>query len=403
MSDVYIVSSARTATGSFLGSLSSLSAQELGAIAVKACLDKVPQVQNSDVEEIYFGSVIQANLGQSPAKQVALRAGLSNSIVATTVNKVCSSGLKSVIIGAQTILTGHADIVVAGGSESMSNAPYYATNLRKSDKNPKFGGVSLVDALQKDGLTDALEGFAMGLAGEKVAKDYDISRQEQDSFAVESYKKAAAASKAGKFKSEIVPITIAKTKTSKEKTVAEDEEYLRFNQSFVGKAKASFVKNGTVTAVNLSPLSDGASAILLVSGKKLQELGLTPLARITSWGEAEQEPINFTTCPSKAIPVALKHANLTVADVDYFEINEAFAAVGAVNQKLLKIPSEKLNVYGGAVGLGHALGSSGSRILVTLLSVLQQEGGKYGCVGICNGGGGASSLIVENLIGKSKL
>lgn len=400
---VYIVSAARTPTGSFQGSLANLSAIDLGAHAVNAALNKVPQIPNSEVQEIYFGSVIQANLGQSPAKQVALKAGLQNDIVATTINKVCASGLKSIIVGAQSILTGHADIVVAGGCESMSNVPYYATNLRKSDKNPKFGSVSLVDGLQRDGLSDAYEGYAMGLAGEKASKDYNISRQEQDEFAIRSYERAVKAQSEGKFKNEIASISIPGTKRRKEVIVDSDEEFKRFDESFLKKAKPVFVKDGTVTAANASPMNDGGSAVILVSGRKVKQLHLKPIAKVVNWGEAEQEPINFTTCPAKAIPVALKHSGLDINDIDYFEINEAFSVVGAVNAKLLKISKEKLNVYGGAVALGHALGSSGCRIVVTLLSVLSQEGGRFGAVGICNGGGGASALVIEKLPAEAKL
>lgn len=392
---VYIVATARTPIGSFQGKLSSLTYSDLGAHAVKSALAKVPQIKPEDVEEIVFGGVLQANVGQAPARQVALKAGLTNSVVATVVNKVCASGMKAIIIGAQSIITGSADVVVVGGAESMSNTPYYLPTARSG---ARYGDASMIDGVQKDGLQDVYSGKLMGVAAEKCAADHDISRQDQDNFAISSYKKALNAQKLGKYDEEISPITIKGIRGKPDVIVSQDEEISNFDEKRVHSARAVFQKeNGTVTAPNASKLNDGGAALILVSEKKLKELGLTPLAKISGWGEAARDPLDFTIAPALAIPKALKFSNLTQDKVDFFELNEAFSVVGLANQKLLEIPTEKLNVYGGAVALGHPLGCSGARIVVTLLSVLQNENGKIGVAGVCNGGGGASSIIIERL------
>lgn len=401
MSSVYIVAAARTPIGGFQGGLSPLTYSDLGSHAVKSALQKVPQVKPEDVEEIIFGGVLQANVGQAPARQVALKAGLPESIVATTVNKVCASGLKAIIFGAQSILTGTADIIVAGGAESMTNTPYYVPSARGG---ARFGDSTLIDGIQKDGLTDVYEQKLMGVAAEKCAKDHGFSREDQDNFAIDSYTKAANAQKAGKFDNEISPVTIPGKRGKPDVVISGDEEIKNFDEAKIKSARTVFQKeNGTVTAPNASPINDGGAALVLVSEKKLKELNLKPLAKISGWGEAARNPIDFTIAPSLAIPKALKHANISIDDVDFFELNEAFSVVGLANAKICDIPSKKLNVYGGAVALGHPLGCSGARIVVTLLSVLAQEGGKVGVAGICNGGGGASSLVIERFDHDSKL
>lgn len=395
MSSVYIVSVARTPIGSFQGQLSSLTYSDLGAHAVKAAMDKVPQIKPEDVDEIVFGGVLQANVGQAPARQVALKAGLPKSIVASCINKVCASGMKAIIIGAQTIMTGSADIVIAGGAESMSNTPYYLPAARSG---ARYGDSVMVDGVQKDGLVDVYSSKLMGVAAEKCAADHDITRQDQDNFAIQSYTKAISAQKKGKFDQEIAPITIKGFRGKPDVVVSQDEEVGNFNEAKVSSARTVFQKeNGTVTGPNASKLNDGGAALILVSEAKLKELGLTPLAKIRGWGEAAREPLDFTIAPALAIPKALKFSQLSQDKVDFFELNEAFSVVGLANQKLLNIPTEKLNVYGGAVALGHPLGCSGARIVITLLSVLQNENGRIGVAGICNGGGGASSLIIERV------
>ncbi|GMM35418.1 acetyl-CoA C-acetyltransferase [Saccharomycopsis crataegensis] len=392
---VYIVSASRTPIGSFQSSLSSLSFVDLGAHAVKGALEKVPEIKPEDVEEIVFGNVLQANVGQNPARQVGLNAGLSKKVVATTINKVCASGTKSIIVGAQTILCGSADIVIAGGAESMSNTPHYLANSRTGNK---FGNGTLIDGIQRDGLFDAYDGQAMGVAAEKCAKDYEFSRDDQDNYAVDSYKKAQQAHADGKFKDEISPVTIKGFRGKPDTVVSVDEESTRLNEGKLRSARPVFAKeNGTVTAPNASPINDGGAAVVLVSEKKLKELGLKPIAKILGWGEAERDPVDFTVAPSLAIPKALEHAGVKTEDVDFFELNEAFSVVGLANTKILGLDPKKVNIYGGAVAIGHPLGCSGARIVVTLLSVLKQEGGKIGAVGICNGGGGASALVIEAL------
>lgn len=401
MPSVYIVSTARTPIGAFQGSLSSLTYSDLGAHAVKSALEKVPQIKPEDVEEIIFGGVLQANVGQAPARQVALKAGLLEAVVASTINKVCASGMKAVILGAQTILTGNADIVVAGGAESMSNAPYYLPAARQG---ARYGDSTIVDGLQKDGLLDVYEQKLMGVAAEKCAADHGFSRDDQDNFAIDSYKKAQRAAGEGKFDTEISPVTIKGSRGKPDTVVAVDDEPKNFNEARIKTSRTVFQKeNGTVTAGNASKLNDGGAALVLVSEAKLQELGLTPLARIAGWGEAARSPMDFTIAPSLAIPKALKHAKISYDDVDFYELNEAFSVVGLANTKLCDLPADKVNAYGGAVALGHPLGCSGARIIVTLLSVLSQEGGKIGIAGICNGGGGASSIVIERVEHDAKL
>lgn len=401
MQSVYIVSTARTPIGAFQGSLASLSYPELGAAAVKAALEKVPQIKPEAVEEIIFGGVLQANVGQAPARQVALKAGLSEAVVASTINKVCASGMKAVILGAQTIISGTADIVVVGGAESMSNAPYYLPSARNG---ARYGDSTIVDGLQKDGLLDPYSLKLMGVAAEKCAADHSISREQQDEFAINSYKKAQKATANGKFEAEIAPITIKGTRGKPDTVVSVDDEPKNFNEARIKSSRTVFQKeNGTVTAGNASKLNDGGAALILVSEAKLQELGLKPLARISGWGEAARAPLDFTIAPSLAIPKALKHAKMSYDDVDFYELNEAFSVVGLANAQICNLPADKLNLYGGAVALGHPLGCSGARIIVTLLSVLNQEGGKIGVAGVCNGGGGASAIVVERVDHDTKL
>lgn len=400
MQSVYIVSTARTPIGSFQGTLSSLSYSDLGAAAVKAALEKVPKIKPEMVEEIIFGGVLQANVGQAPARQVALKAGLGEHVVASTINKVCAAGMKATILGAQTIMTGTADIVVVGGAESMSNVPYYLPAARTG---ARYGDSTMVDGVQKDGLLDAYEQKLMGVAAEKCAKDHGITREDQDNFAIGSYTKAQKAQSEGKFDAEIAPVTIKGVRGKPDTVVSVDEEPKNFNESRMKTARTVFQKDGTVTGPNASNINDGGAALILVSESKLKELGLTPLARIRGWGEAARAPFDFTIAPALAMPKALKHANITYDDVDFYELNEAFSVVGLANAQLCDLPLEKVNVYGGAVALGHPLGCSGARIIVTLLSVLSQEGGKIGVAGVCNGGGGASSIVIERVEHDAKL
>lgn len=385
---VYIVAASRTPIGSFNGALKPLGVTDLAAASVAATLKKVPQLQPSDVDELMFGCALQANTGQNPAKQVVLKAGLPSSVVSTTINKVCSSGLKAIIVAAQTIMTGTADVVVAGGAESMSNTPFYNTHVRSGHK---YGDVALADGIVRDGLKDARDGFLMGVAAEHLAAKMSFSREDQDEYAIKSYEKALAATDSGKMATEIIPIDVNGT------VVSVDQDLSKYNKQKLLGAKPAFQENGTVTAPNAPSLNDGAATLILVSERKVHQLGLTPIARICGWGEAERDPIEFTIAPSQAIPKALKHANVAKEEVDAFEINEAFSVVGMANSLLLELQSEKVNKFGGAVALGHPLGCSGARIIVTLLNVLFHENGRFGCAGICNGGGGASSLVVENL------
>lgn len=389
--EVVIISAVRTPIGSFGGALASLSATELGAIALKGALEKAG-VAPEEVEQVIMGNVISANLGQAPARQAAKKAGLPNTVECTTVNKVCASGSKAIMFAAQAIMLGQADVILAGGMESMSNVPYY---LDKARFGAKYGHGAMIDGLMKDGLWDPYNDYAMGNAAEHTAKEMNISREEQDAFAIESYTRSANAAKAGKKADEIVPVTIeSRGKTT---VISDDEEYTKVDFSKVPGLRPAFTKDGTVTAANASTLNDGAAAVLLMSREKAEALGLTPIARILGFADAEQAPEWFTTSPSLAIPKALKNAGKTAADVDFYEINEAFSVVSLANNKLLNLEGTKVNVYGGAVSLGHPLGASGARIVTTLLSVLKNEGGKIGVTGICNGGGGASSIVLEKL------
>ncbi|MBO3269324.1 MULTISPECIES: acetyl-CoA C-acyltransferase [Hymenobacter] len=390
--DVVIVAAVRTPIGSFGGSLSSLSATELGGIALKGALDKAG-VSPDQVQQVIMGNVISANLGQAPARQAARNAGLPDTVECTTVNKVCASGTKAIMFGAQAIMLGQADVVLAGGMESMSNVPYY---LDKARFGAKYGHGQMIDGLVRDGLWDPYHDYAMGNAAENTAKEMGFTREQQDEFAIESYTRSAKAAQEGKKKDEIVPVTI--TSRGKTTVVEDDEEYLKVDFAKLPGLKPAFLKDGgTVTAANASTLNDGAAAVLLMSREKAEELGVTPLARIRGFADAEQAPEWFTTSPSLAIPKALKHAGVDASEVDFYEINEAFSVVSLANNKLLNLEGTKVNVYGGAVSLGHPLGASGARIVTTLVNVLHQEGGKIGVTGICNGGGGASSIVIERL------
>lgn len=392
MKEVVIVSAVRTPMGSFLGSLSTVPAVQLGAIAIKGALDKI-NLDPALVQEVYMGNVLQAGEGQAPARQAALGAGLPNSVPCTTINKVCASGMKAIMMAAQTIKAGDADIVVAGGMENMSQTPFYSTSARLGTK---FGNTTLIDGIISDGLQDAYDKKTMGFAADSTAEKYNISREAQDEFAINSYKKTAAAWSSGKFADEIVPVEVPQRR-GEPIIVSEDEEYKNVNFDKVAGLRPAFNTNGTVTAANASTLNDGASALVIMSREKADELGLKPLAKILSYGDAAHEPELFTTAPAKAVPVALKKAGLEASQVDFWEFNEAFSVVGIVNTQLLNLDPNKVNVNGGAVSLGHPLGNSGSRIIVTLINVLKQNGGKIGGAGICNGGGGASAMIIENI------
>lgn len=392
MKEVFIVSAVRTPMGSFLGSLSTVPATKLGSVAVKGALDKIG-LDPKNVQEIYMGNVLQAGEGQAPARQVALGAGLSIETPSTTVNKVCASGMKAVTMAAQAIKAGDAEVIVAGGMENMSSVPHYY-NARNATK---LGDVKMLDGMVLDGLTDVYNKVHMGVCAEKCATDYNITREDQDNFAIESYKRSAKAWSEGKFAEEVVPVTIPQRK-GEPVIFAEDEEYKSVNFDRLPTLPTVFKKEeGTVTAANASTLNDGASALILVSKEKMEELGLKPLAKIVSYADAAQEPENFTTAPSKALPIALKKAGLELTDIDFFEFNEAFSVVGLANNKILGLDASKVNVNGGAVALGHPLGSSGSRIIVTLINVLKQNNAKYGAAAICNGGGGASAIVIENM------
>lgn len=389
--EVVIVAAVRTPIGSFGGALKEFSATRLGSIAIKGAVQKAG-VDPKQVQEVLMGCVLQANLGQAPARQAAKGAGLPDEVVCTTVNKVCASGMKSIMQGAQSIILGDADIVVAGGMESMSNIPFYAPNMRWGNK---YGDVTMVDGLAKDGLTDAYDGKAMGNAAELCAGTCGISREDQDAFAIESYKRSQAAWGAGKFGEEVVPVEIPQRK-GEPLLFAKDEEPFNVKFEKIPELKPSFQKDGTVTAANASTLNDGAAALVLMSRKKAEELGLKPLARVVSWADAEQAPEWFTTTPALAVPKAVAKAGLSMDDISYWELNEAFSVVGIENSRRMKLDPAKVNVNGGAVALGHPLGASGARIVVTLLHILQQNKARYGAAGICNGGGGASALVIEN-------
>nr|WP_298655142.1 acetyl-CoA C-acyltransferase [uncultured Flavobacterium sp.] len=386
---VVIVSAVRTPIGSFMGALSSVPATKLGAAAIKGALHKI-NLDPALVDEVLMGNVVQAGNGQAPARQAALFAGLSNEVACTTVNKVCASGMKAVMQGAQAILAGDAQIVVAGGMENMSLIPHYV-HLRNG---VKFGPTSLIDGMQKDGLTDAYDNNAMGVCADLCATEYNITREDQDNFAIQSYQRSAAAWEAGKFDTEIVPVEVPQRK-GEPILVTKDEEFTNVKLDKIPALAPVFTKEGTVTAANASTINDGAAALVLMSEEKANELGLTPLAYIKSYADAAQEPKWFTTAPAKALPKALDKAGLAISDIDFFEFNEAFSVVGLANAKILGLSNDKINVNGGAVSLGHPLGCSGARIIVTLLHVLQQNNAKLGAAAICNGGGGASAIIIE--------
>lgn len=390
MKEVFIVSVARTPIGSFNGALSSLTAVQLGVIAVQAALER-SGVKAEQVNEVYMGNVISANLGQAPANQVSIHAGLPVNVPCTTVNKVCASGMKAIMLGAQSILLGDNDIVVAGGMESMSNIPYY---LDKARNGYRLGHGAVTDGIIRDGLWDPYKDYHMGNAAELCASEYKFSREDQDAYAISSYKRAAAAYEKGYYQEEIVPVTIPGKQPV---TVTEDEDYKKVNFDKIPTLKPTFQKDGTITAANASNINDGAAAVVLVSGEKLKELGLKPLARILSFADASQAPEWFTTTPVKAINKALEKANLPSSEIDYAEINEAFSCVALANQRDLHFHADMVNVWGGAVSMGHPIGCSGARIVVTLTSILKQLGGRYGVAGICNGGGGASAIVIERV------
>ena len=386
---IVIVSAARTPIGSFMGALSTVPAPQLGAAAIKGALDKI-NLDYAKVDEVIMGNVVQAGVGQAPARQAALLAGLSKAVVATTVNKVCASGMKAIMQGAQAIKAGDAEIVVAGGMENMSMIPHYM-HLRNATK---FGPATMIDGLQKDGLVDAYDNNAMGVCADACATEYNFSREDQDNFAVESYNRSAKAWDAGKFDEEVVPVAVPQRKGDPI-MVTKDEEYTNVKLDKIPSLRAAFTKEGTVTAANASTINDGAAAVVLMSEEKANELGLTILAYITGYADAAQEPNKFTTAPSIALPKALDKAGVAITDVDYFEFNEAFAVVGLANSKILNLDAAKVNVNGGAVSLGHPLGCSGARIVVTLMNVLKQNNAKTGAAAICNGGGGASAIVIE--------
>jgi len=392
MKEVYIVAAVRTAMGSFNGSLSSISATRLGAAAIKGALNKI-NLNPKEVQEVFMGNVIQANLGQAPARQAAIHAGLNENTPCTTINKVCASGMKATMFGAQSIMLGDQDVVVTGGMESMSQAPYY---LDKARTGYKFGNGQLIDGLTKDGLWDVYNDYLMGNAAELCAKDCNISREEQDEFAITSYKRAAKAWEEGKFTEEVVPVEVPQRKGDPI-MFDHDEEYKNVFFDKIPNLRPAFQKDGSVTAANASTINDGASALILMSKEKMDSLGLKPLAKVVSFADAAQASEWFTTSPSKALPIAVQKAGLSANDLDLVELNEAFSVVGIANTQKLKLDPAKVNVNGGAVALGHPLGNSGSRIIVTLIHALKQNSGKYGGAAICNGGGGASAFVIENI------
>lgn len=388
---VVIVSAVRTPIGSFMGSLSSIPAPKLGAIAIKGALEKI-NLDSKLVDEVLMGNVVQAGEGQAPARQAAIFAGLPHTVACTTVNKVCASGMKAIMQGVQAIMCGDAQVVVAGGMENMSQIPHYV-HLRNGYK---FGPASMVDGLQKDGLTDAYDQNAMGVCADLCAKEYEITREAQDEFAINSYTRSSKAWEEGKFKEEIVPVAVPQRK-GEPIIIDQDEEFTNVKLDKIASLNAVFTKDGTVTAANASTINDGAAALILMSEDKAKELNLEPLAYIKSYADAAHEPIWFTTAPSKALPKALDKAGITISEVDYFEFNEAFSVVGLANMKILGLDASQVNVNGGAVSLGHPLGCSGARIVVTLINVLKQNNGKIGAAAICNGGGGASAIVIENI------
>jgi acetyl-CoA C-acetyltransferase len=391
MKEVVIVSVARTPIGSFMGSLATISAPKLGAIAIKGALEKIKLTPNL-VEEVFMGNVVSAGLGQAPAKQAAIFAGIPDTVPCTTVNKVCASGMKSILLGAQTIALGDAEVVVAGGMENMSAIPHY----QYARKGSKFGSITIEDGLQKDGLVDAYDQVAMGFCADACAVKYEFSREDQDQFAIQSYQRSAKAWKEGKFTDEIIPVEIPQRR-GEAIIFSEDEEYKNVKMEKIPVLRAAFTKDGTVTAANASTINDGGAALVLMSADKAKELNITPLAKIKSYADAAHEPKWFTTAPAKAIPKALAKANISMDEVDYFELNEAFSVVGLANMKILGIPNHKVNINGGAVSLGHPLGVSGARIVIALTTILKQHKAKIGAAAICNGGGGASALVIERM------
>lgn len=391
MKEVVIASVARTPIGSFLGSLSTIPATKLGAIAIKGALNKI-NLKPEMVQEVFMGNVVSAGLGQAPARQASIFAGIPDTVPCTTINKVCSSGMKSIMLAAQSISLGDADIVVAGGMENMSMIPHY----QHARTGSKFGSIKMEDGMQKDGLVDAYEQVAMGICADACATEYKFSREEQDAFAIESYNRSAKAWKEGKFADEIVPVEIPQRR-GEPIIFDEDEEYKNVKMEKIPALRPAFTKEGTVTAANASTINDGGAALVLMSAEKAKELGITPLAKITGYADAAQEPKWFTTAPAKALPKALAKAGITINDVDYFELNEAFSVVGLANMKILGLHSEKVNINGGAVSLGHPLGVSGARIIIALTSILKQNNAKIGAAGICNGGGGASAMVIERI------
>jgi acetyl-CoA C-acetyltransferase len=391
MKEVVIVSVARTPIGSFMGSLSSIPAPKLGAVAIKGALDKI-NLQPELVEEVYMGNVVSAGLGQAPARQAAIFAGIPNTVPCTTVNKVCSSGMKSIMLAAQAIALGDAEIVVAGGMENMSMIPHY----QHARNGSKFGPIAMEDGMQKDGLVDAYEQVAMGVCADECATEYEFSREDQDAFAIESYNRSAKAWSEGKYSDEIVPVEIPQRR-GEPVIFSEDEEYKNVKMEKIPALRAAFSKGGTVTAANASTINDGGAALVLMSADKAKELNITPLAKIKGYADAAHEPKWFTTAPAKALPKALAKANISIDDVDYFELNEAFSIVGLANMKILGLTADNVNVNGGAVSLGHPLGVSGARIIIALTSILKQNDAKIGAAGICNGGGGASAMVIERV------
>ncbi|CAM1341692.1 acetyl-CoA C-acyltransferase [Tenacibaculum aestuarii] len=391
MKEVVIVSVARTPIGSFLGSLSTIPAPKLGAVAIKGALGKI-NLKPEMVEEVFMGNVVSAGLGQAPARQAAIFAGIPDTVPCTTVNKVCSSGMKSIMLAAQTIALGDAEIVVAGGMENMSMIPHY----QHARTGSKFGPIKMEDGMQKDGLVDAYEQVAMGVCADECAVEYEFSREDQDAFAVESYNRSAKAWSEGKFADEIVPVEIPQRR-GEPIIFSEDEEYKNVKMDKIPALRPAFTKEGTVTAANASTINDGGAALVLMSADKAAELGLTPLAKIKGYADAAHEPKWFTTAPAKALPKALAKAGVAIEDVDYFELNEAFSVVGLANMKILGLSADQVNVNGGAVSLGHPLGVSGARIIIALTSILKQNNAKIGAAGICNGGGGASAMVIERI------
>ncbi|WP_166387643.1 acetyl-CoA C-acyltransferase [Polaribacter sp. 11A2H] len=391
MKEVVIVSVARTPIGSFMGSLSTIPAPKLGAIAIKGALEKINLDPNL-VEEVFMGNVVSAGLGQAPARQAAIFAGIPNTVPCTTVNKVCASGMKAIMLAAQTIALGDADIIVAGGMENMSAIPHY----QHARKGSKFGAITMEDGLQKDGLVDAYNNVAMGVCADTCATEYNFSREDQDAFAIQSYNRSAKAWSDGKYDDEIVPVEIPQRR-GEPIIFSEDEEYSNVRMDKIPTLRAAFTKDGTVTAANASTINDGGAALVLMSADKAKELNIKPLAKVLSYADAAHEPEWFTTAPAKALPKALAKANISIDDVDYFELNEAFSIVGLANMKILGITDDKVNVNGGAVSLGHPLGVSGARIVIALTSILKQNKAKIGAAAICNGGGGASAFVIERI------